>query len=122
MAIWRRTFGEKPFILGEKTSWITLLFCSRQDSTYHDLNYTICGAHAGTRYSSVCPPFHHDESIRRSITFRAVIGLFVVVVVVVVVVFIVVYYFLINFFLNFFLQMVCSMLIYLYKGERDVAP
>ena len=107
-----------------KPAGLLFLICSRQDSTYHDLNYTICGEHARTRYSSVCPPFHHEESIRRSVrstmernfTFRAIaIGLFVVIV------FIVVYYFLIYLFFYFFLQIVCSMLVYLYKGERDVA-
>ena len=28
----------------------------KQDSTYHDICYTICGALAGTRNSSVVPP------------------------------------------------------------------
>ena len=37
----------------------------RQDSTYHDLCYTSCGALAGTRNSSMGPP--HERSIRRPI-------------------------------------------------------
>ena len=38
----------------------------RQDSTYHGLYYTSCGALAGTRNSSMGPP--HEGSIRRPIT------------------------------------------------------
>ena len=37
----------------------------RQDNTYHSLCYTSCGALAGTRNSSMCPP--HEGSIRRHI-------------------------------------------------------
>ena len=37
----------------------------RQDSTYHSLCYTSCGALAGTRTSSMGPP--HEGSIRRPI-------------------------------------------------------
>ena len=37
----------------------------RQDSTYHDLCYTSCGALAGTRNCSMGPP--HEGSIRRPI-------------------------------------------------------
>ena len=37
----------------------------RQDSTYHSLCYTSCGALAGTRNSSMGPP--HEGSIRRPI-------------------------------------------------------
>ena len=37
----------------------------RQDSTYHDLCYTSCGALAGTRNSSMGPP--HEGSIWRPI-------------------------------------------------------
>ena len=37
----------------------------RQDSKYHGLCYTSCGALGGTRNSSVYPP--HEGSIRRSI-------------------------------------------------------
>ena len=37
----------------------------RQDSTYHGLCYTSCGALAGTRNSSMGPP--HEGSIRRPI-------------------------------------------------------
>ena len=37
----------------------------RQDSTYHSLCYTSCGAQAGTRNSSIGPP--HEGSIRRPI-------------------------------------------------------
>ena len=38
----------------------------RQDSTYHSLCYTSCGAPVGTRNSSMGPP--HEGSIRRPIT------------------------------------------------------
>ena len=37
----------------------------RQDSTYHGLCYTSCGALAGARNSSMGPP--HEGSIRRPI-------------------------------------------------------
>ena len=45
-----------------------LLYTSsnRQDSTYHILFYTSCGALSGTRNSSMGPP--HEGSIRRPIT------------------------------------------------------
>ena len=44
-----------------------LLYASShwQDSTYHGLCYTSCGALSGTRNSSMGPP--HEESIRRPI-------------------------------------------------------
>ena len=35
----------------------------RQDSTYHSLCYTSCGALAGTRNSSMGPPFRIDPTI-----------------------------------------------------------
>ena len=41
----------------------------RQDSTYHSLCYTSCGALAGTRNSSMGPP--HEGSIRRTIALWA---------------------------------------------------
>ena len=40
--------------------------CHRQDNTYHGLCYTSCGALAGTRNSSMGPPYHNSNNLQRT--------------------------------------------------------
>ena len=80
MVIWRRTYVKGPFRWWEETrchhmgysfrlAARVLLYAPshRQDRTYHSLCFTSCGALAGTRNSSVGPPWRIDPMTHRTI-------------------------------------------------------
>ena len=56
-------------------AWVLLYAPShRQDSTYHDLCYTSRGALAGTRNSSMGPPWRTDLTIHRIMSEHSYLG------------------------------------------------
>ena len=79
--MWHRTYGKEPF--REETRchmgysfWLAarvLLYVPshRQDNTYHGFCYTSCGALAGTRNSSMGPPWRIAPMIHRTLSERS---------------------------------------------------
>ena len=91
MVIWRQTYGKGPLrlsqIVREETHcrhmgysfWLAasvLLYASshRQDNTYHSLYYTSRGTLAGTRNSSMGPPWRIDPTTHRTMSKRSYHG------------------------------------------------
>ena len=62
------------FLISSKSSFICIT-PHRQDNTYHCLCYTSHGAHAGTKNSSMGPPWRIDPMTHRIMSERSYISL-----------------------------------------------